>query len=57
MLKLPLPLSELVQIGVQVLMGAAKLVVVNKYTVPAPEFVAEIVRVVPEMTGLALNFK
>jgi hypothetical protein len=53
--KLPLPLVEFVQIGVQLLSGNAMFVLVSRYMLPAPVFIAEMVRLVPEITGLAVN--
>ena len=55
--KLPLPAVTLVQIGTQVLSGDAILVLVKRYIDPAPVFVTEIVRVVPEMIGWEVNCK
>jgi hypothetical protein len=48
-LKVPLPLTEFVQTGVHVLRGAATFVLVNRYSVPAPEFVWENERLFPEI--------
>jgi len=55
--KLLLPAATFVQSGDHVLTGEAKLVPVSKYNVPAPVFVPENVRLVPETVGLPMNFK
>ena len=51
-----LPPSTLVQMGDHVT-GGAIFVVVSIYTVPAPEFVAENVTLVPETTGEPVNLR